>query len=96
MKITYLLAALLLVPTFAMQATAHVRPTRRSHRVYVKTCQPVCRQTLFGTCIERNQGMQLQSQPQPPKDDWPNNMILGSFRSHAESHAEQMAERYAI
>ena len=35
MKITYLLAALLLVPSFATQATAHVRSNERSNRAHV-------------------------------------------------------------
>lgn len=35
MKITYLLAALLLVPSFATQATAHVRADRGSYRPQV-------------------------------------------------------------
>ena len=35
MKTTYLLAALLLVPSFATQATAHVRSNERSNRAHV-------------------------------------------------------------
>jgi hypothetical protein len=83
MKITYLLAALLLVPCFATQATAHMRSHRRNSRVYARTCQPVCREAIFGTCIQTERGAQIQNQPKAPKDDWPNNMILGSFRSPA-------------
>jgi hypothetical protein len=95
MKIPYLLAALLLAPCFATQATAHVRFHRRSHRVYARTCQPVCRQEIFGTCIQGQQGVRVQSQPKTPSDDWPNNMILGSFRSNAASAAGTMSS-YAI
>ena len=35
MKIAYLLAALLLVPSFATQATAHARTNERSNRAHV-------------------------------------------------------------
>ena len=35
MKITYLLAAILLVPSFATQATAHVRSNETSNRAHV-------------------------------------------------------------
>ena len=37
MKITYLLAALLLVSSFATQATAHMRTNKSSHRAHVRT-----------------------------------------------------------
>lgn len=37
MKITYLLAAALLVSSFATQATAHIRTNRGSHRVHIRT-----------------------------------------------------------
>lgn len=37
MKITYLLTALLLVSSFANQATAHIRTNRSSHRVHIRT-----------------------------------------------------------
>jgi hypothetical protein len=37
MKITYLLAALLLVSSFATQATAHMRTSKSSHRAHVRT-----------------------------------------------------------
>jgi hypothetical protein len=37
MKITYLLAALLLVSSFATQATAHMRISKSSHRAHVRT-----------------------------------------------------------
>jgi hypothetical protein len=95
MKIIYLFAALMLVPGLATQATAHVRAHRRGNRVYVRTCQPVCRQEIFGTCIQGQQGVRVQSQPKTPSDDWPNNMILGSFRSNAASTAGTMSS-YAI
>jgi hypothetical protein len=35
MKITHLLAALLLVSSFATQATAHIRTNKSSHRAHV-------------------------------------------------------------
>jgi hypothetical protein len=37
MKITHLLAALLLVSSFATQATAHIRTNKSSHRARVRT-----------------------------------------------------------
>jgi hypothetical protein len=37
MKITYLLTALLLVSSFATQATAHMRTSKSSHRARVGT-----------------------------------------------------------
>jgi hypothetical protein len=49
MKITYLLAALLLVPSFAMQATAHVRTS--SYRAHVGT-RPTVGSWLQGYGIE--------------------------------------------
>ena len=44
-------------------------------------------------CVETKPGVQGQSLPKAPKDDWPANMILGSFRSHAVLNAEKT---YAI
>ena len=37
MKIKHLLAALLLVSSFATQATAHMRTNKNSHRAHVRT-----------------------------------------------------------
>jgi hypothetical protein len=37
MKITHLLAALLLVSSFANQATAHIRTDKNSHRAHIRT-----------------------------------------------------------
>ena len=51
MKITYLLAALLLVPSFATQATAHVRTNRSSNRAQVGT-RPTVGSRLQGYGIE--------------------------------------------
>jgi hypothetical protein len=51
MKITYFLAALLLVPSFATQATAHVRTNRSSYRAHVGT-RPTVGSWLQGYGIE--------------------------------------------
>jgi hypothetical protein len=51
MKITYLLAALLLVPSFATQATAHVRTNEGGHRAHLGT-RPIVGSRLQGYRIE--------------------------------------------
>ncbi|HEY0801653.1 MAG TPA: hypothetical protein VGD54_12475 [Steroidobacteraceae bacterium] len=51
MKIAYLLAALLLVPFFATQATAHVRTNKSSNRAHVGT-RPTVGSRLQGYRIE--------------------------------------------
>jgi hypothetical protein len=54
MKITYLLAALLLVSSFATQATAHMRISQSSHRARVRTYRfhrgiPLARSGFFNS-----------------------------------------------
>jgi hypothetical protein len=51
MKITYLPAALLLAPSFATQATAHVRTNEGSHRAHLGT-RPIVGSRLQGYRIE--------------------------------------------
>ena len=51
MKIRYLLAALLLVPFFATQATAHVRTNKSGNRAHVGT-RPTVGSRLQGYRIE--------------------------------------------
>jgi hypothetical protein len=51
MKITYLLAALLLVPSFAAQATTHVQTNRSSNRAHLDT-RPIVGSRLQGYRIE--------------------------------------------
>jgi hypothetical protein len=94
MKITYLLAALLLVSSFATQATAHMRTSKSNHCAHVRTYSlhrgiPLARSGVFNsygsspndpTSIKREPGVQVRSLPRAPKDDWPANMILDSFR----------------
>ncbi len=82
MKITYLLAALLLVPSFTTQATTHVRTGKSSNRAKLGT---------LPTMGNRLQGYGLEG-----RDDWPANMILGNFRTDATSAAREMVRTYAI
>ena len=54
MKITYVLAALLLASSFATQATAHMRTNKSSHHAHVRTSSlhrgiPVARSGLFNS-----------------------------------------------
>ena len=58
MKITYLLADLLLVPSFATQATAHVRTNRSSDRAHVGT-RPTVGSWLQGYRIEGRENAAL-------------------------------------
>jgi hypothetical protein len=94
MKITHLLATLLLVSAFATQASAHTRAYKNSHHAYVRTHSGP--KTVFGPAIERRPTAQYQSPPAAPKDDWPANMILDSFRSREMSSAGKMAVSYVI
>ena len=55
-----------------------------------------CREAIFGTCIKRESGAQLRSLSKVPQDDWPANMILDNFQTHAESAARKMVPTYAI
>ena len=82
MKITCLLAALLLAPSLTTQATAHVRTNKSDNRAHVGT-RPTLGSRLRGYGIER-------------RDDWPANMILDNFQTHAESAARKMVSTYAI
>ena len=106
MKITHLLATLLLVSAFATEASAHTRAYRTSHHAVVRTHSlnrdmPLARSRVYnsyanGPAIERRPTAQYQSPPAAPKDDWPANMILDSFRSHEVSSAGTMAATYVI
>ena len=106
MKITHLVATLLLVSTFATQASAHMRADKTGHHVVVRTHSlgrgmPLARSRVYnsyanGPAIERRPTAQYQSPPAAPKDDWPANMILDSFRSHEVSSAGKMAASYFI
>ena len=106
MKITHLLATLLLVSAFATQASAHTRAYKTSHHAVVRTHSlnrgmPLARSRFYnsyanGPAIERRPTAQYQSPPAAPKDDWPANMILDSFRSHDVSSAGKMAATYVI
>jgi hypothetical protein len=107
MKITHLLATLLLVSTFATQASAHTRAYKASHHAYVRTHglnrgMPLARSCFCnsygggGPAIERRPTAQYQSPPAAPKDDWPANMILDSFRSHEVSGPGTMPATYVI
>jgi hypothetical protein len=80
------------VPVGAAQAAHRAKLTRRlaRHR------EAPCRQTVFGMGAEGRRAVQDQSRPAAPKDDWPANMILDSFRSHQVSNAEKMATPYVI
>jgi hypothetical protein len=51
MKITYLLAALLLVPSFAAQATTRVQTSKSSNRAHLGT-RPIVGSRLQGYWIE--------------------------------------------
>jgi len=83
------------VPVLAAQ-TAHPAKLTRSARHKGAACRVACRQAVFGTCIEREPGVQDRSLPKTPKDDWPANMILDSFRSYVASNAGKMVAPYAI
>jgi hypothetical protein len=102
MKITHLVATLLLVSTFATQASAHMRADKTSHHVVVRTHSlgrgmPLARSRSYNSyAIERRPTAQYQSPPAAPKDDWPANMILDSFRSHEVSSAGKIAAPYVI
>jgi hypothetical protein len=105
MKITHLVATLLLVSTFATQASAHMRADKTGHHVVVRTHSlgrgmPLARSRSYNSYAngpnERRPTAQYQSPPPAPKDDWPANMILDSFRSHEVSSAGKMAASYFI
>ena len=83
------------VPVLAAQI-AHPAKLTRSARHKGAACRVACRQAVFGTCIERESGVQDRSLPKAPKDDWPANMILDSFRSYVASNVGKMAAPYAI
>jgi len=83
------------VPVLAAQI-AHPAKLTRSARHKGAACRVACRQAVFGTCIEREPGVQDRSLPKAPKDDWPANMILDSFRSYVASNVGKMAAPYAI
>jgi hypothetical protein len=56
MKITYLLAALLLVSSFATQATAHMRTSKSNHCAHVRTYSlhrgiPLARSGFFNSYV---------------------------------------------
>jgi hypothetical protein len=93
MKITQLLATLLLVSAFVTQASAHTRAYKTGHHAYVRTHSLNRGMPL---AIERRPTAQYQSPPAAPRDDWPANMILDSFRSHEVSSAGKMAAPYII
>jgi hypothetical protein len=111
MKITHLLATLLLISTCATQASAYTRAYKNSHHAYVRTHgpnrgMPLARSRLYnsyangptvlGPPIERRPTAQYQSPPAAPKDDWPANMILDSFQSREMSSAGTMAAPFVI
>jgi hypothetical protein len=93
MKITHLLATLLLVSTFATQASAHTRAYKTSHHTYLRTHSLNRGMPL---AIERRPTAQYQNPAAAPKDDWPANMILDSFRSHQASSVGKMTAPYVI
>lgn len=79
------------VPVLAAQTAHRAKLTRSArHR------DAACRQAVFGTRIEREPGVQDRSLPKAPKDDWPANMILDSFRSYVASNAGKMVAPYTI
>ena len=82
MKITYLLAALMLVPSFTTRATTHLRTNESSNQAEAGP-----RPTVGGG----RQGYGGQG-----RDDWPANMMLDNFQTHAESAARKMVPTYAI
>jgi len=106
MKITHLLATLLVVSAFATQASAHTQAYKTSHHMVVGTHSlnrgmPLARSRVYNSyasspAIERRPAAQYQSPPVAPKDDWPANMILDSFRSREASSAGKMAAAYVI
>ena len=103
MKITHLLATLLLVSACATQASAHTRAYKTSHHAVhsLNRGMPLARSRVYnsydnGPVVERRPTVQYQSPPAAPKDDWPANMILDSFRSHDVSSAGKMAATYVI
>jgi hypothetical protein len=83
------------VPVLAAQ-TAHPVKLTRSARREDTACRLACGQAVLGTCIKRAPGVQDRVLPKAPKDDWPANMILDSFRSYVASNAGNMAAPYAI
>jgi hypothetical protein len=104
MKFTHLLATLLLVSAFATQASAHTRAYKTGHHAVVRTHSqhmPLARSRVYnsyanGPAAEGRPTVQYQSPPAAPKDDWPANMILDSFRSREVSGAGRMAATYVI
>ena len=78
------------VPAFATKA-AH--PANCSRSFQHKDAG--CREAVFGTCIKKESSAQLRSLPKAPQDDWPANMILDNFQTHAESAAGKMVPTYA-
>jgi hypothetical protein len=103
MKITHLLATLLLISACATQARAHTRAHKASHHAVhsLNRGMPLARSRAYnsyanGPAIERRPTVQYQSPPAAPKDDWPANMILDSFRSHEVSSAGKMVATYVI
>ena len=93
MKITHLLATLLLVSTFATQASAHAPAYKTSHHAYLRTHSLNRGMPL---AVQRRPTAQYQNPAAAPKDDWPANMILDSFRSREASSAGKMAAAYVI
>jgi hypothetical protein len=89
-------AVLTAVPAPAAQAAHPAKLTRHLVRHRAAECRVVCRKTVFGPAIERRPTAQYQSPPAAPKDDWPANMILDSFRSHEVSGVGKMAAPYVI
>jgi hypothetical protein len=83
-------AVLTAVPAQAAHPTCHLGRHRAA------ACRVACRQTVFGTAIERRPTAQCQPLPAAPKDDWPADMILDSFQSHELSSAGKIPALYAI
>jgi hypothetical protein len=79
------------IPVGAAQAAHWAKFTRH----LVRHSDAARRQTVFEG-IDRARAAHDQSRPTAPKDDWPANMILDSFRSHDVSNAERMASPYVI
>jgi hypothetical protein len=90
-----LLALSLVVPTVVPVRAAQAHPVKLSRR-WARHREAPCRQTVFGMGVEGRRAVQDQSRPGVLKDDWPNNMILDSFRSHEVSNAEKMTAAYVI
>ena len=83
------------VPVLASQ-TARPAKLTRSARHKDAARRVTRRQAVIGTCIETEPGVQERSLPKMPKDDWPANMILDSFRSYVASNAGKMLAPNAI